>query len=300
MMKYLLLVLGLNLSLFAHSEQQGPNLPADAIDQQVPNMILRRSVDALMQNQPAWVIDLLPNLRAEHREALLFESLRYLHLNQHIPDQTLKNWLLELASERPLVREAAVIDGYEVIRPSYDYPALARSLILNQVSAERSQLYLTELLRDDFQWSLVFRRNNPLILAQQLDLKRAFSQLNSEQLHYVKKAMPGKLFFPDNSVVVALALGIATPEAIAEVLRLPMDQYSVSLLEWVRLQMPPELAFEILMDAADNPELLYFAYSAIARLGRVYPPAAQFILEQFRDSEHKELAAIVMIEMQSR
>ncbi len=299
-MKRFLVVLGLFFQLSVQAEQQGPNPLSQPLYQDVPLMILQRSVDALMQNQPAWVIDLLPYLRPEDREALLFQSLRYLHQNKHIPDQTLKNWLLELASERPTVREAAVIDGYEVIRPSYDYPALARSLILNKLSAERSQLYLSELLRDEFHWSLIFRKNNPLLLAQQLDVMRAFSQLNSEQLEYVKLHMPDRLYFPDNNVRVALAVGIGSDQALAEVLSLPMDQYSVSLLEWLIQRLPPERAYKLLLGAAENPELLYFSYSAIARLGRVYPPAAQFILAQFRESEHQELAAMVMIEMQSQ
>ncbi|WP_221075268.1 hypothetical protein [Agarivorans aestuarii] len=300
MMKRFLLVLGLFFQFSVLAEQQGPNPLSQPLYQDVPLMILQRSVDTLMQNQPAWIIDLLPNLRPEDREALLFQSLRYLHQNKHIPDQTLKNWLLELASERPVVREAAVIDGYEVIRPSYDYPALARSLILNKLSAERSQLYLSELLRDEFQWSLIFRKNNPLLLAQQLDVMRAFAQLNSEQLEYVKLHMPERLYFPDNNVRVAMAIGIGSDEALAEVLSLPMDQYSVSLLEWLIQRLPAERAYHLLRGAAENPELLYFSYSAIARLGRVYPPAAQFILAQFRESEHQELAAMVMIEMQSQ
>ncbi|MDO6764385.1 hypothetical protein [Agarivorans sp. 1_MG-2023] len=300
MMKRLLLVLGLFFQLSVHAEQQGPNPLSQPLYQDVPLMILQRSVDTLMQNQPAWIIDLLPYLRPEDREALLFESLLYLHQNNHIPDQTLKNWLLELASERPKIRQAAVIDGYEVIRPTFDYPALARSLILNKTSAERSQTYLSELLRDDFSWSLIFRKNNPLLLAQQLDVMRAFSQLNVEQLQYVKQHMPNRLYFPDNNVRVSLAVGIGSDEAIAEVLSLPMDQYSVSLLEWLVQQLPPERAFSLLQGAANNPELLYFSYSAIARLGRHYPPAAQFILAQFRESEHQELAAMVMIEMQSQ
>ncbi|WP_432460452.1 hypothetical protein [Agarivorans sp. QJM3NY_25] len=300
MIKRLLFVLILSYPLLAHAEQQGPNPPSSAIHPQVPLTILLRSVDALMQNQPAWVIDLLPQLLPEHREALLYESLRYLHQNHHVPNQTLKNWLLKLAAERPLTRESAVIDGYEVIRPTYDYPALARSLILNQLSAERSQFYLSELLHDQFQWSLVFRKNNPLLLEQQLDLIRALSQLDAPQLRHVRKTMPSQLYFPDNHVVVALAVGSGSSQAIREVLGLPMDQYSVSLLEKLRTQWPAEQAFELLKGAAENPELLYFSYSAIARLGQNYPPAAQFILTQYRDPEYQELAAMVMIEMQSQ
>ncbi|GGB04208.1 hypothetical protein [Agarivorans gilvus] len=300
MMKRLLLIFGLIFQLSAQAEHPGPNPQSAPLNQQVPLMILQRSVDSLMQDKTEWLQGLLPYLRAEDREALLFRSLSYLQQNNYIPKQNLQAWLAELALERPQILEAAVIDGYEVIRPTYDYPALARSLILNQVSAERSQLYLSQLLRDEFQWSLIFRRNNPLLLGQQLDVIRAFSHLSGQQLAYIQRQMPQQLYFPDNHLRVVLAMGIGSDSALNAVLRLPMDQYSVSLLEWVRERLPPERAFSLLKSAAENPELLYFAYSAIARLGRSYPPAAQFILAQFRDSEHRELAAMVMIEMQSR
>ncbi|WP_157360249.1 hypothetical protein [Aliagarivorans marinus] len=278
----------------------GPTQPESVIAARVPPLLVERSVKALLVNQPAWVDELLLHLSPEHREQLLYEVLGGLHYTGHVPDQVLENWLLAKSITTPLLRDSHLADGYEVILPRYDYPALARSILHQYHSSQRVGEITSELLRDDFHWSLIFRPNNPFIDSQQADVLKALAELTSAQARYTYQSLPDSLHFADNAVPFALAQRSQDPSLILQVLQRPVDNHTRLLLEWVSQHYPPEQALALLVNAAESIDVRYFAFRSIALLGGAYPPAAQYMLEQFRSEENHQLAATVMVELQSR
>ncbi|RKF22105.1 hypothetical protein DBZ36_00205 [Alginatibacterium sediminis] len=274
-------------------------LSANAGESAISPQLTQYLSEQIETEQFASVEDFLSQHSPELQEQLVYSSLALLNEQQHVPSRKSKDWLMGLAAQQPKVRSVNVMDGFEVVKPKFDYPAQARKLLYNRRSAQRAQDYQHRLLEGNFNWGSVFNPNNPELFAQQSDLILALRELPAQQLVTTWYGLDDNLYFPDNQVATAFAKQINSPSLHVQILALPIDQNSIDLLEWLRTTQEPDSALSILESGLKNRELRYYTYWHIGALGASYPPAAKFLLDKYRNSSDSELVGIVMQELQS-
>jgi hypothetical protein len=270
-------------------------LPARAVD--LPQRLLP-AWQALEQGDAGSLISFYQKLQPSLREPSLALLLKRYHQARIVPNVELLGWLRSLALQTPLLIKVSVEDGYSVSRPRYDYPALARAIIGLWLAQQRRDIYYQQLKSDSFNWRRVFRVDNSKLLAQQQDLIQALDRLSPIELARIYTHLDTRLYFPDNSLLAALAERLLSPKVLDDLWQRGVDQYSIEAARYVALQMPADRALNSLILASNNPEMAYYAYRGIAQLAMRSTKAAQFLASQGDEPQRKALVQRVMADVQ--
>ncbi|MFM2480728.1 hypothetical protein [Celerinatantimonas sp. YJH-8] len=250
--------------------------------------LLQQARRQLQDGNINWLNYHIPVLTPEQREPLLYVLLsRYYQLRIEPPDG-IRQWLTRLAAERPLITQQSTLDDFAITVPRYDYPALARAILRHWQVEQRQQQYARLLREGHFPWREIFRADNSLLLAQQQDVVHALGELTHDQLHRAYQQIQQGFYFPDNSVLAAIALNLKSPELLSRLFHLTVDQYSIDAALAVAEHFSPPQALQILTAAVSvkTSEMRYHALRAIVILAQRSPEAQRYLDQQRQHNHH--------------
>lgn len=257
--------------------------------------LLNEASQALANNNLSWLQYHIPILPAKKREPLLYVLLSQYYQFDPKPSPTLVPWLQSIAKERPTLSETTLLDGYQVVRPRYDYPSLARAILGHWRLVERRQQYANELREGSLPWQKIFSQDNPSLFSEQQSVVYALSQLDAKQLRRSwQKITAHQYYFPDNSVLSAIAYHLNDDKLLALLFAQPVDQYTVDTLHQIAAHYRPERALAIFKKLLDNKQLLSYSFDAIALLAKRYPKARLYLLQQKEKGPYNQEALNVL------
>lgn len=257
--------------------------------------LLNRASQALTNNNLSWLQYHIPILPAKKREPLLYVLLSQYYQLDPKPSKTLIPWLQAIAKERPTLSETALLDGYQVVRPRYDYPALARAILNHWCIVKRRQQYANQLREGTFPWAQIFNKDNPALFSEQQSVVYALSQLDTKQLRRSwQKITEHHYYFPDNSVLAAIAYHLNDDKLLALLFARPVDQYSVDTLHAIAAHYNPPRALSIFKKLLENKHLISYSFDAIALLAKRYPKARLYLLQQQKHGPYHQEALNVL------
>ncbi|WP_408624296.1 hypothetical protein [Celerinatantimonas yamalensis] len=263
------------------------------IDNGLP--ILVQAKKEMRSGNLAWLQYHIPTLAPKQREPLLYVLLSQYYQFQAVIPHSLLPWLQQIAHERPTLMETTQSDGYQITHPRYDYPALARAIIRHWQMQQRRKLYADQLREGQFPWSQIFRADNAKLLAQQQSVVDALGVLDHKQLWRTYRSIEQHhYYFPDNSVLAAIAYHLEDPSLLATLFAHPVDQYSVNAAKAIANHFAPAMAFATLTQALSYPQMRDYALDAIAILAKRYPNALNYLKQLSQKGSLRQQATQVL------